>query len=95
MKEITFKTETEEQICKKLEQILMDNEYGRVKEAHMTESKQEMSFYDKRGDLLVKLCYRGDYDWLTYLVYVQRICDYYDRNVGELKFTVYFENDIS
>ena len=88
---IIFEKETKEEIFHFFEDVLVDDKYGKMSVANLEEDKLRMTFFDSLNNMLLDVRFPQDCDWLGLMVYVQSICDYYQRNVGQTKFICSFD----
>ena len=93
VKELTFENETAKEVGKFLEEVLVEDKYEEVSKLVLIEEEGKIKFYNTSEELfLIAEFDRRNYDWLGLQMYVQSICDYYDRNICQPKFVIYFEH---
>ncbi len=88
---LIFEDETKEIIFKKFEDILVEDKCGEVKKLVLDEDKKTMIFYDSSDSPLLTMVFNKNHDWMPLQFYVQSICDYYQRNLGQDKFMISFD----
>lgn len=93
-KTIVFKDEPKREVFDFFEEVLVEDKYGLIYEVLLSEKKRKMEFYHSPEEKVLDVLFEGDYTWISLMVYVQSICDYYDRNICEPKFTVAFDRGV-